>query len=81
MQEDEKLNLLNVIGQTKLENIIKLLGQHIHYDEISKLIGIDTSLIEQVFKVFLPEQYKAQFESEDSISEVLQEVNKGISRK
>ena len=80
MQEDEKLNLLNVIGQTKLENIIKLLGQHIHYDEISKLTGIDTSLIEEVFKVFYPEQYRAQLESKDSIVELLQTINKGISR-
>ena len=80
MKEDEKLNLLNILGQNKLENIIKLLGQHIHYDEISKLTGIDTSLIEQVFKVFFPEQYKAQLESKDSITEVLQAINKGISR-
>ena len=80
MKEDEKLNLLNILGQNKLENIIKLLGQHIHSDEISKLTGIDTSLIEQVFKVFFPEQYKAQLESKDSITEVLQAVNKGISR-
>ena len=80
MKEDEKLNLLNILGQNKLENIIKLLGQHIHYDEISKLTGIDTLLIEQVFKVFFPEQYKAQLESKDSITEVLQAINKGISR-
>ena len=80
MKEDEKLNLLNILGQNKLENIIKLLGQHIHYDEISKLTGIDISLIEQVFKVFLPEKYKAELESKDSITEVLQGINKGISR-
>ena len=80
MEKDENLKLLNAIGQDKLEIIIKLLGQHIHYDEISKLTGVDTSLIEQVFKVFYPEQYKAQLENKDSIVEVLQTINKGISR-
>ena len=80
MEKGENLKLLNAIGQDKLETIIKLLGQHIHYDEISKLTGVDTSLIEQVFKVFYPEQYKAQLENKDSITEVLQTVNKSISR-
>ena len=80
MEKDENLKLLNAIGQDKLEIIIKLLGQHIHYDEISKLTGVDTSLIEQVVKVFYPEQYRAQLENKDSITEVLQTVNKGISR-
>ena len=80
MEKEENLKLLNAIGQDKLEIIIKLLGQHIHYDEISKLTGVDTSLIEQVFKVFYPEQYKAQLENKDSIVEVLQTINKGISR-
>lgn len=80
MEKDENLKLLNAIGQDKLEIIIKLLGQHIHYDEISKLTGVDTSLIEQVFKVFYPEQYRAQLENKDSIVEVLQTINKGISR-
>ena len=80
MEKEENLKLLNAIGQDKLEIIIKLLGQHIHYDEISKLTGIDTSLIEEVFKVFYPEQYRAQLESKDSIVELLQTINKGISR-
>ena len=80
MEKEENLKLINAIGQDKLEIIIKLLGQHIHYDEISKLTGVDTSLIEQAFKVFYPEQYKAQLENKDSITEVLQTVNKGISR-
>lgn len=80
MEKEENLKLLNAIGQDKLEIIIKLLGQHIHYDEISKLTGVDTSLIEQVFKVFYPEQYRAQLENKDSIVEVLQTINKGISR-
>ena len=80
MEKEGNLKLLNAIGQDKLEIIIKLLGQHIHYDEISKLTGIDTSLIEEVFKVFYPEQYRAQLESKDSIVELLQTINKGISR-
>ena len=78
-QYNEKIELMNSIGKERLEIVKKLLCK-CSYDTISELTGVDTLLIEEVFRVFLPEKYKAIQESKDSIVEVLQAVNKGKSR-
>lgn len=76
----EYLEIITNMNQTHLQIIIGLLSKQISFDVINKATGYSLDIIKQIQRRYLPEQVLATMQSQESIGEVLQLINKGKSR-
>ncbi len=74
------LEIMENMNPPHLQIIIGLLSKQISFDVINKVTGYSFDIIEQVQRRYLPEQFLATIQSQESIGEVLQSINKGKSR-
>lgn len=78
--EPSYIETIKKMDQNHLGFIIGLLEKQINYDEIVKTTGYSRDIINQIHRRYLPEQYLAMTQANDSIVEVFQTINKEISR-
>ena len=58
MENNEKIKLMNNLGQEKLELITNLLLRGCSYDEISELTGVEICLLNKFLEYFYPKNIK-----------------------